>query len=128
MATVLLFVLSGAPALCAQESPAQSIIGRWEMEDAYTVHVDGPGDIRLESHQTGRFTIDLTVYSDGTGVLDATGFSWSTRGDAVLWQIGDRSVRLLPRPIDEDTVIIVALVEGIIGNGSAISVLHRKPE
>lgn len=110
----------------AQAGVVEPIIGSWEMEDAYTLHVDGPRQMRIESHESGRFTIDLIVYSDGTGVLGDTGFSWRVEAGAVVWDLGGRSVRVLPRPINEDTVIILALVEGNVSEGASMSVLHRQ--
>lgn len=125
---VLIFVplLLMSFGLSAQESSAEEIIGRWTMEDAYTLHIDGPRDLRLESHDAGQFEVDLIVYSDGTGVLGATGFSWRTDGDAVVWDLGGRSVRTLPRVLDDETVLLVALVEGAIDDGAAVSVLRRQ--
>jgi hypothetical protein len=127
---ILLGVVLGAipiPAATAQSSSAAAIVGSWTMEDAYTLHVDDPTNLRIESHEEGRFTVDLIVYRDGTGVLGATGFSWSVAGDAVVWRFPGRTLRILPRPIDEDTVLILALVEGDISGGSVISVMRRMP-
>lgn len=80
----------------------------------------------IESHEAGRFAIELIMYSDGTGVLDGNGFSWAVAGDAVLWEFGGRVVRVLPRPIDEDTILLLAMAGGDFSGGSAISVLHRQ--
>jgi hypothetical protein len=125
-AIIGLLVAGPEVARAQQNSPAETVIGYWEMEDAYTVHIDGARDIRLESHDAGRFTVDVIVYSDGTGVLGDSGFSWRVEGDAVVWDLGERAIRTLPRPIDENTVLLVALVEGDVSGGAAISVLHRR--
>lgn len=124
---LLLTLLFGGLGYAQSENRLVELMrGRWTMEDAYTFHAGSSGGVRIESHPLGEFTTELIFYGDGTGVLDRTGFSWVLSGDTLLWELGGRVVSILPRPIDEDTVLILATVDGDLSGGSAISILHRE--
>ncbi|MFP4331406.1 MAG: hypothetical protein ACOC45_07420 [Alkalispirochaetaceae bacterium] len=125
VSVLLLIFLSSLGYSQRENGVVQLLRGRWTMEDAYTFHAGSSGGVRIESHPMGEFTTELIFYGDGTGVLDRTGFSWVISGDILLWELDGRVVSILPRPLDEDTVLILATVDGDLSGGSAISILHR---
>ncbi len=125
VALMTLFLACVSLNVSAQVGVAREMIGTWTLEDAYTIHLDDPENIWIESHAEGLFTIDLIVYGDGTGVLGDSGFAWGLDGDAVVWRLPSRTVRILPRPLDDDTILILALAERDARAGSAVSIMRR---
>lgn len=108
----------------AGDGPQSILAGRWTMEDAFTLHL--AGEPRIESHPRGMFTLDLELLPDGEGILGGQRFQWRQDGDTLLWTFGESFVRVLPRPVTEDVVLLLALEGGTLQNGGAISVLRRR--
>ena len=124
---VVMFLFFAAP-LAAQvspDAPPEDVLrGTWTMEDAFTLHLTG--DVRIESHPPGRFSVELAILPDGEARLGTQEFVWRRDGDTMIWDFGGTFVRVLPRPVSEDFVLLLALDGGTLENGGAISVLRRQ--
>lgn len=120
--TIALFLGSAGP-VAAQDSLGDALIGSWRMEDAYTFHAGA--STRIESHEPGRFAVALQIEPGGVGSLDGTQFRWQLREGVMTWDFDAFQVSVLPRVIDRDTVLVVAIYGSSLQRGSVVSVLHR---
>lgn len=131
-ATASLIILIGgliAPStLVAQESLTSQLVGRWEMEDVYTLQTGGPEGLRVESHPAGAFTFALELLADGTGSLDGEPLAWSVdeRDGAMLWRFtSGASVRMLPRFLGPNRALVLAVSPRGTGPVAAVSSIRR---
>lgn len=126
---VALTSLAALVPLSAQTALTFRLVGDWVMEDAYTIQAPPDEGLRIESHPEGMFAFDLSLAANGTGFLDGQRFAWSVdeRDGSMLWRFQTgATVRMLPRFISDDLVLVLAVSPQGGGPVGAVSVLSRR--
>jgi hypothetical protein len=120
------FAIVSAGSLAAQSALAETLFGRWLMEDLYTIHVDERAMERIESHRPGAFVTEVQFNANGTGRQGDRAFRWMQNQDEIQWRFEDGgTVSLLVRFLTPDYFLVFARALGQPDNGAAVSGLVR---